>query len=1110
MSDNENKFITKDKLNGFGKLDYSDVINQNQRSDVRAMAWGKTGNVVDEEAAAFQSSYKNAFAEHMAKTDEFMNDKFGRGDSTLMAEVKVALNEVNKQLCISVDTQNKEHLEEAMQYLAACYNDLISACQNYIREKDRFYRKTRGKERLGLVRSILYMAVKERGEFTDSSVINFFAGVRCEGIVLGNLLGYRTTVEESKTREEVLENNGEIGESAIYDLEDEPALLEERSKTRVAASRLFSALGCSNLCTNTRIAGVRDKDGKIYLGTRSEKFKGGAFESGYSFSSYRDLKGKTMHFSAEAMSDLSSIKLMNFLLGGSEADLKDSIVLRYRCENLDGQDTYIVTGAHLLQTAKLLDEETLIRNIEAGKLFKDRDFERIPKKIRKALTDFADSAFNDAAVAGGFINFYFSDLLDSDKRDRLSSVIRTVANALKEYENKKDHDLSAKEAFENDGEKSFLSEIFDDDNCIAEWDVRVDGHDIPDEKKDYFSTYRTYENELSGINEDQEDNYIRKLSVIASSYMQSKETDDQNMINEHAESARIRAMRRLLSEELNKDVLTGALSKYTDLSSEVAIAYRENQEKVKDAEISADFNLAMVDADIYDDAKVLENLALCLTLKSVSEKISEIKKLKALLVFAQNQKNQRFTKIRDEYMKGVDQASNKLNAYARFEEKYDELSRNRKLNIGNILNDENILKFEQKKKPVNAAAHPENEIRQKTERKKVTTRLLKENMKKPLEIMEPDELQYDEKVNTDTNLSIAEVLNSCHKTAEARVDYYMGLFDGQIQSKKNEKLDEKEPDYVIEVPDKKFTKDYGEPTYEPLFGENGNINLKDVRENRSSFNCYIIAAIQSLARYNPDYITKHLIKEDPRDPKWAIVTLFDEAGRKQKIRVQKTKLGGKYTSGDERPVWIQCVEKACLVLIGKKRNEPAPRYRFWDDKEKGGHDYSKYEIADESLNADEMAWGSEQLASWLLFGEGRFETISTRNKDPENYTERSVASSNRVETKTLSKTLIDNQGDIALAKALTYFKMGYAVICNTAEEGGSTGFYDKLNDTVKFPVHLLKRHEFVFCGEGTPKNGQRTVKVQSAYEDRIDEYTFGEFKHCFTSIHVMPNKIVGR
>ena len=115
MSDNENKFITKDKLNGFGKLDYSDVINQNQRSDVRAMAWGKTGNVVDEEAAAFQSSYKNAFAEHMAKTDEFMNDKFGRGDSTLMAEVKVALNEVNKQLCISVDTQNKEHLEEAMQ-----------------------------------------------------------------------------------------------------------------------------------------------------------------------------------------------------------------------------------------------------------------------------------------------------------------------------------------------------------------------------------------------------------------------------------------------------------------------------------------------------------------------------------------------------------------------------------------------------------------------------------------------------------------------------------------------------------------------------------------------------------------------------------------------------------------------------------------------------------------------------------------------------------------------------------------------------------------------------------------------------------------------------------
>ncbi len=51
----------------------------------------------------------------------------------------------------------------------------------------------------------------------------------------------------------------------------------------------------------------------------------------------------------------------------------------------------------------------------------------------------------------------------------------------------------------------------------------------------------------------------------------------------------------------------------------------------------------------------------------------------------------------------------------------------------------------------------------------------------------------------------------------------------------------------------------------------------------------------------------------------------------------------------------------------------------------------------------------------------------------------------------------------------------------------------------------LASHEYVFCGEGTEKNGQRTVRVKSAYCDYLEEYTFGEFKHCFTGIHVMPS-----
>ena len=103
MADNENTFIIRDDLNKFGKLDYHDVINDNRRSNARANAWGEQNANAPAQVNALKGTYQTAFAEHMTKTDGFMRNKVGRGDSDLMTNIKIALNEVNHKLCTPLD-----------------------------------------------------------------------------------------------------------------------------------------------------------------------------------------------------------------------------------------------------------------------------------------------------------------------------------------------------------------------------------------------------------------------------------------------------------------------------------------------------------------------------------------------------------------------------------------------------------------------------------------------------------------------------------------------------------------------------------------------------------------------------------------------------------------------------------------------------------------------------------------------------------------------------------------------------------------------------------------------------------------------------------------------
>ena len=104
-----------------------------------------------------------------------------------------------------------------------------------------------------------------------------------------------------------------------------------------------------------------------------------------------------------------------------------------------------------------------------------------------------------------------------------------------------------------------------------------------------------------------------------------------------------------------------------------------------------------------------------------------------------------------------------------------------------------------------------------------------------------------------------------------------------------------------------------------------------------------------------------------------------------------------------------------------------------------------------------------------------------------------------------AKLLLHKKGDEVIGKALAYAEAGKLVIASTCENGGSA-YYNQYSDSVKFPVRLSPKHEYTVFGEGERINGQRTVRLKDAREGDTFDITFGDFKTCFTDIHISGNE----
>ena len=97
----------------------------------------------------------------------------------------------------------------------------------------------------------------------------------------------------------------------------------------------------------------------------------------------------------------------------------------------------------------------------------------------------------------------------------------------------------------------------------------------------------------------------------------------------------------------------------------------------------------------------------------------------------------------------------------------------------------------------------------------------------------------------------------------------------------------------------------------PLFDE-GEPNLQDIRRKQDSRNASMLLVLAEIMKVYPAFVSHELLEEDKSNPSRVFVTLHDPSGNKVKLSVMKQK-----NEGDKRALWVQLVEKAVKMLMGR-------------------------------------------------------------------------------------------------------------------------------------------------------------------------------------------------
>ena len=268
----------------------------------------------------------------------------------------------------------------------------------------------------------------------------------------------------------------------------------------------------------------------------------------------------------------------------------------------------------------------------------------------------------------------------------------------------------------------------------------------------------------------------------------------------------------------------------------------------------------------------------------------------------------------------------------------------------------------------------------------------------------------------------------------------------------------------------------------PIFGYKDNL-LKTtyIKQKETNLDCYLLSTLAGIVNTHPEYM-KDIISDSGDTSDTAVVKLYDANGIRQSIIVQKTRM-----ENDSRDMWVQLIEKAATVIIGKNEGSAGFRYRIelnhkWDKESS--------QIKNHSLSYTDLQSGSEELACQLLFGR---KGISLITRDDDVYDDKYDA---KIENDS------HKRGDEAIGKALAYAAAGKIVTASTCTNSSSFEKYNKINDAVKFPMDLHEKHVHLILGEGKTVNGERSLKIWEPIDGRELDIPFSVFKTCFTDVYI--------
>ena len=210
----------------------------------------------------------------------------------------------------------------------------------------------------------------------------------------------------------------------------------------------------------------------------------------------------------------------------------------------------------------------------------------------------------------------------------------------------------------------------------------------------------------------------------------------------------------------------------------------------------------------------------------------------------------------------------------------------------------------------------------------------------------------------------------------------------------------------------------GEENKDPLFGENNEIKVSDIKQGDAE-NSWLMAPLAALAQTDPDYIRNKLIK--PQDDNLVRVRLYDEEGNYNFVVVSKNSVKG---GSNESALWVRVVEKAAAVLRDSAGLKDNPK-----------------------IDMGKLKNGSIALGMSMLLGKGANKQIAIKKED---------AQAGKEEMLTAIRDAVKNK------KILTI----------------STG--DGPEKELR-ELGLNKAQNYTILGEGENKDGEETIRIRDTH-----------------------------